>query len=118
MLKSINWKVRIKSKAFWVAFIPAVLLLIQAVLLPFGISFDIEPLNSQLLGIINAVFVLLVILGIVTDPTTKGLKDSPQALSYSAPSKTTFGQPTEEEFTLSEEDKAAMDEYKTGGTDV
>ena len=30
-MKNINWVVRIKNKAFWVALIPAVLLLIQVV---------------------------------------------------------------------------------------
>lgn len=30
-MKKINWLVRIKNKAFWVAFIPAVLLLIQVI---------------------------------------------------------------------------------------
>ena len=36
-MKNINWIVRIKNKAFWVALIPAVLLLIQVVAAVFGI---------------------------------------------------------------------------------
>ena len=35
---SINWRVRIKNKAFWVALIPAVLLLIQQVCGVFGVT--------------------------------------------------------------------------------
>ena len=33
---NINWIVRIKNKAFWLALIPAVLLLIQVIAAPFG----------------------------------------------------------------------------------
>ena len=35
---SINWRVRIKNKAFWVALIPALLLLIQQGCAVFGAS--------------------------------------------------------------------------------
>ena len=38
--KKINWIVRIKNKAFWVALIPAVLMLIQMLAAVFG---DPEP---------------------------------------------------------------------------
>ncbi len=82
---NINWKLRLMSPTFWIAFIPAILLLVQVVLVPFGISFAIEPLNSQLLALVDAAFVLLVVLGIVTDHTTKGINDSIQALAYDMP---------------------------------
>ena len=36
---------------------------------------------------VNAVFVVLTILGVVTDPTTEGVADSTQALTYIAPKK-------------------------------
>ena len=78
----INWKVRIKSIKFWLAIVPAFLLLIQVVAVPFGYDFKIEPLNSQLIAIVNAVFAVLSILGVVTDPTTVGVSDSAQALQY------------------------------------
>ncbi|BCX29452.1 phage holin [Latilactobacillus curvatus] len=83
----INWKVRVKNKMFWVAVVPAALLLIQVTLVPFGYRFEIEPLNSQLLAIVNAVFALLTILGVVNDPTTNGTADSTNALNYEAPRK-------------------------------
>ena len=41
--------------------------------------------RGKLLAVVDAVFVVLVILGIVTDPTTKGLGDSSRALSYEHP---------------------------------
>lgn len=81
----INWKVRVKSKKFWMAMIPAVLILIQVVLALFGVTFDITNLQEKLLAVVNAVFVVLAILGIVTDPTTAGISDSKQALTYDAP---------------------------------
>lgn len=81
----INWKVRLKNKAFWVAMVPAVLILLQVILALFGITFDFTQLQERLLAVVNAVFVLLAVLGIVTDPTTKGIKDSNQALTYNIP---------------------------------
>lgn len=82
---NINWIVRIKNKAFWLAFIPAVLLLIQVIAAPFGYEWDFVVLNEQLTAIINAIFGVLAILGVVTDPTTAGVTDSKQALTYTIP---------------------------------
>lgn len=82
---SINWKARIKNKAFWLALIPAVLLLVQVCAAPFGYAWDFGVLNAQLAAIVNALFAVLAILGIVADPTTKGMGDSNQALGYEKP---------------------------------
>lgn len=81
----INWKIRMQNKTFWLALVPAFLLLIQAVAQVFNISVDFTNLNKDLLNVVNALFVVLTILGVVTDPTTKGLSDSTQALTYSKP---------------------------------
>ena len=86
-MKKINWLVRIKNKAFWVAFIPAVLLLIQVIASVFGIQIDLGNLGNKLLEVVNAVFSILVILGVVTAPTTAGITDSTQALEYTEPKK-------------------------------
>lgn len=86
-MKNINWVVRIKNKAFWVALIPAVLLLIQVVAAVFGYTLDLGNLGNKLLDVVNAVFAVLAILGVVTDPTTKGITDSDQALTYTEPKK-------------------------------
>lgn len=83
----INWKARAKNKAFWLAMIPAVILLIQAVASVFGITIDLSGINEKLLAVVNAVFVVLAILGVVTDPTTEGISDSNQALRYDRPRK-------------------------------
>lgn len=85
MTMKINWRVRINNKAFWVAFIPAVLLLIQAICGVFGFTINLGEIGDKLLNVVEAVFVVLAILGVVTDPTTKGVSDSEQALTYTKP---------------------------------
>ena len=84
---NINWKVRLVNKNFWLSLIPAVLLLIQAVGAPLGMTLDFGELGNQLLAIVNAVFAVLAILGIVQDPTTDGMSDSSLAMTYDAPKK-------------------------------
>lgn len=79
---NINWRVRVKNKTFWLTIIPAVLLLVQAVSAPFGYTWDFVVLNQQLAAIINALFAVLAILGVVNDPTTEGVGDSERALMY------------------------------------
>lgn len=81
----INWKIRVQNRMFWLALVPAFLLLIQAVAQVFNISLDFTNLNKDLLNVVNTLFVVLTILGVVTDPTTKGMGDSTQALTYSKP---------------------------------
>ena len=83
----INWKVRIKNKNFWLTIIPAVLLLVQVVAAVFGIEIDLGDLGNKLIAVVNAVFVVLAILGIVTDPTTAGVSDSDLAMTYEEPKK-------------------------------
>ena len=84
---NINWKVRLVNENFWMSLIPAVLLLIQAVGAPLGMTLDFGELGNQLLAIVNAVFAVLAILGIVQDPTTEGVGDSAQAMTYETPKK-------------------------------
>ena len=81
----INWLVRIKNKNFWIALVPAVLLLAQVVLAVFGVTIDIGDLGNKLIAVVNAAFAVLSIIGIVTDPTTKGISDSEQAMTYIKP---------------------------------
>ena len=83
----INWKVRIKNKMFWLMLIPALLMLAQAGVALFGVSLELSLLSDRLLGLVNAVFAVLAILGIVNDPTTEGLADSRQALGYKTPKR-------------------------------
>ena len=83
----INWTVRIKNKNFWLAVIPAVLLLIQTVAAVFGYTLDVGDIGNRLIAVVNAVFGVLVILGVVNDPTTAGIADSKRAQNYITPRK-------------------------------
>ena len=81
----INWKVRMRNKSFWLALVPAALLLIQVTAAALGFPVELEGLEGRLLDIVNALFAVLTILGVVQDPTTAGLGDSERALAYTAP---------------------------------
>lgn len=82
---NINWTVRFRNKSFWLSLIPAVLLLVQVVAAVFGYTLDLGDLGNKLLAVVNAVFAVLTILGVVTDPTTAGVSDSQQAMTYTSP---------------------------------
>ena len=83
--KIITWFERIKNKGFGRAITPAVLLLVQPVAAVFGYSLDFGELGNRLIAVVNAVFGVLVILGVVNDPTTAGISDSKLARTYSSP---------------------------------
>lgn len=81
----INWLVRLKNKAFWMAVIPALALVAQAVAALFGYTIDLTTWVGKIQAVVNAVFALLAILGIVVDPTTEGVADSNRAMNYVEP---------------------------------
>ena len=58
----------------------------------FGYMLDLGDLGSKLLAVVNAIFAVLAILGIVTDHTTAGVGDSRQALTYTEPKKDSEGE--------------------------
>ena len=82
---NINWKVRIKNKLFWLAIIPAVLLMVKSIAAVFGIEIEVADVGARLATVVEAVFGVLIILGVVVDPTTKGASDSDRALGYDEP---------------------------------
>lgn len=84
----INWIVRLKNKTFWLTAIPALLLLISQIAALFGFTWDYTPLAQQLSAICGTVFGLLALVGVVNDPTTDGVSDSSQALTYQSPKET------------------------------
>lgn len=83
----INWRVRIRNKAFWVLFIPALAMVVKAVANLFGFTLDLDPIVDKILMVVEAVFALLAIVGVVNDPTTAGLGDSARAKTYVEPWK-------------------------------
>lgn len=70
-----DWKSRIKNKAFWITLIPAILLLIQLSVKVFGFEINFGSLSDQLVDVVNQVFIVLSILGIVINPQTDGFGD-------------------------------------------
>lgn len=79
----INWKVRFKHKPFLVALFSLVLILVQQIASIFGI--DTTIYNEQITILFNTILSILVLLGVVIDPTTQGVKDSENALNYKEP---------------------------------
>lgn len=75
-MKNINWKLRFKNKATLLAIAGTLILLAQQL----GLK-----LPDNIEDVVNTVLTLLVLLGVVNDPTTVGLKDSNKALTYDKP---------------------------------
>jgi len=74
----INWKLRLQNKVTLVAFLGAVFLMAQQ----FGLEI---PKNIQ--DGVNTFVYILVLIGVVNDPTTAGISDSNRALDYHEPSE-------------------------------
>ena len=81
----INWIVRLKNKAFWIAIVPAVLLLVKQERGIFGVKIEIAGLSDQLLAIIGTLFAILSLIGVVNDPTVTTQSDSKQTMTYTEP---------------------------------
>lgn len=79
----INWKLRLKNKAVLVSLIGAVLVFISSIGQSFGL--DLSGLVKNAESIATAIISVLVMVGIVADPTTKGVSDSGIALDYDKP---------------------------------
>lgn len=84
-MNKINWKVRVLNKTFWLTLVPALALLLQTFLAVFNVRLELGETIDKLLVFINALFAVLMIVGIVNDPTTAGLTDSSRALDYHEP---------------------------------
>ena len=83
----INWKVRLKNPAFWTGLIGvlATLAISVAQLLGVDIAEVVNGWQSALVALVTAIFGILALVGVVTDPTTSGVSDSNQALTYTKP---------------------------------
>ncbi|MGN0469048.1 MAG: phage holin [Acutalibacteraceae bacterium] len=79
----INWKVRLKNPVFWLTVIPAVLALIYTVLGLFGVVPTIS--EDKIVNAVTAIISVLTTIGVLVDPTTKGICDSDRALCYEVP---------------------------------
>lgn len=88
----INWKVRVCQKWFWLALIPAVLMLLDQLWGLFVVLGSIQaghlydgPLMEALLSLVGTAFAIMVLIGIPVDTTTEGYGDSARALTYEEP---------------------------------
>lgn len=76
----INWKVRFKNKAFVISFVTVVVTFVYQILSLLGITPALS--ESMVMNLITTVINALVMLGVLVDPTTKGIKDSDRAMTY------------------------------------
>lgn len=81
----LNWKVRIKSPQFWMGIVGAIGVFIVAVANAFGVSLDVSGWTDAANSVITGVFTILALIGVVSDPTTQGVGDSAQAMTYTSP---------------------------------
>lgn len=89
----INWTVRLKNPVFWAELVAAIMLPILAHM---GMNWEdmtswVALGNLLLSAIQNPVIVVAVAVSVwnaVNDPTTAGISDSAQALTYTEPKKT------------------------------
>ncbi|UPW82711.1 phage holin [Lysinibacillus sp. Ag94] len=79
----INWKVRIRHKQFWVSLIALLIVLANQIAGVFNV--DITIYNDQVTAISETILSILGLLGIIIDPTTKGVSDSQLAMDYDKP---------------------------------
>ncbi|WP_170243850.1 phage holin [Streptococcus suis] len=76
-MHKINWGVRLRNATFWWTLVPLFVLLAQQ------LGFQFVPDNWE--AIFGTVMSIFTVVGIVNDPTTAGIEDSVQALTYSKP---------------------------------
>lgn len=79
----INWTVRLKNKTFLAALLALVVSFVYDMLALFGVVPGVD--ESVVMTLCNTVITLLVGVGVLADPTTKGLADSERAMQYQEP---------------------------------
>lgn len=79
----INWKLRFQNKAILTAILLGIISIVYKICAAKGIIPAIT--ESEVVQIIEMIIDVLVLLGVVIDPTTSGISDSEQALTYATP---------------------------------
>lgn len=85
----INWKVRLKNPVFWLTAIPTVIASVYTILGLFGIVPTVT--EDMLSNALTAIVSVLAALGVLVDPTTKGVQDSDRAMEYDTPNDGSVG---------------------------
>lgn len=80
---SINWKVRFQNKVFLASLLALIVSFVYDALALLGIAPAVD--ESAILALADTALKVLSLLGIVVDPTTAGVNDSQQALTYEKP---------------------------------
>lgn len=92
----INLKLRLQNKATLAALAAALVAFIYQVL---GILGVVPPVaQSDVINMVGVILTILASLGIITDPTTRGIGDSTRALEYDAPIASSGKAPDEGEL--------------------
>lgn len=79
----INWKVRFQNKTFLAGMISLVVVFIYDLLQLLEIAPAVT--QSAVMQVAEGILTILGMLGVIADPTTAGLSDSKQALTYTSP---------------------------------
>lgn len=82
---SINWKVRLRHRQFWLGLTGALGTFAMAMAGLAGHSEHAEPIIESVQGVLVSALAILCLLGVVVDPTTEGAEDSDQAMLYEEP---------------------------------
>lgn len=80
---NINWKVRLQSGSWWLGIISAVVTAAFAILQLCNVELPVTA--DQIMNAAMLVLMIPAAIGITTDPTTKGIGDSAQAMAYTEP---------------------------------
>ena len=103
----INWKIRFKNKTWLLTFIAAVLTLVYRALNIAGITPHVA--QEELVELATMLVGILVLLGVVIDPTTKGGSDSELAMTYKKPRDEIGGEHTPGFTAISQEEHDPSD---------
>lgn len=92
-MKNINWKARLRSGPFWIGVISAVVAAVFAIVQLVGVNLSVTA--DQILNVATLILMIPASIGIISDPTTKGLSDSVQAMTYEQPAENITGKSKE-----------------------
>ena len=82
---NINWKIRFQNKTFLTGLISLVVVFIYDLLQLLEIAPTVT--QSAVMQVAEGILMILGMVGVIADPTTTGLSDSKQAMTYTSPKK-------------------------------
>lgn len=86
---NINWRVRLKSGSFWLGIGSAVVAALFAILQLCGVELNVT--QDQILHTLTLILMIPASVGIISDPTTRGLSDSARVMTYDRPAENIAG---------------------------